>query len=199
MQSVEATAYENGETIAALSDDGVAVFPADDAMCADLAAAVRYTSRHRFRARSLCRRYSDISTGRRRRADFDGDALWSDRRATRCRWRAQRSQRIGCCGVCDCGRYRRGRDRRRLERLAAGCGAGCEVANQGLRRDRRYATTQIRIRSAPRSICSLQRRRRACWCWATWAKWECAGPEFHREVGPMRTSAASMRSSRSGR
>ena len=30
MQSVEATAYENGETIAALSDDGAAVFPADD-------------------------------------------------------------------------------------------------------------------------------------------------------------------------
>ena len=30
MQSVEATAYENGETLAALSDDGVAVFPADD-------------------------------------------------------------------------------------------------------------------------------------------------------------------------
>jgi len=31
MQSIEATAYENGETIAALSNDGVAVFPADDA------------------------------------------------------------------------------------------------------------------------------------------------------------------------
>ena len=31
MQSVEATAHENGEIIAALSDDGVAVFPADDA------------------------------------------------------------------------------------------------------------------------------------------------------------------------
>ena len=31
MRTVEATAYENGETIAALSDDGVAVFPADDA------------------------------------------------------------------------------------------------------------------------------------------------------------------------
>ena len=30
MQSVEATAYENGEALAALSDDGVAVFPADD-------------------------------------------------------------------------------------------------------------------------------------------------------------------------
>ena len=30
MQSIEATAYENGETLAALSDDGVAVFPADD-------------------------------------------------------------------------------------------------------------------------------------------------------------------------
>jgi UDP-N-acetylmuramoyl-tripeptide--D-alanyl-D-alanine ligase len=30
MQSIEATAYENGETIAALSDEGVAVFPADD-------------------------------------------------------------------------------------------------------------------------------------------------------------------------
>ncbi len=30
MQSVEATAYENGETLAALSNDGVAVFPADD-------------------------------------------------------------------------------------------------------------------------------------------------------------------------
>jgi len=30
MQSVEATAYENGETLVALSDDGVAVFPADD-------------------------------------------------------------------------------------------------------------------------------------------------------------------------
>jgi UDP-N-acetylmuramoyl-tripeptide--D-alanyl-D-alanine ligase len=30
MQSIEATAYENGETIAALSDDGVAVFPTDD-------------------------------------------------------------------------------------------------------------------------------------------------------------------------
>ena len=30
MQSAEATAYENGEAIAALSDDGVAVFPADD-------------------------------------------------------------------------------------------------------------------------------------------------------------------------
>jgi len=35
MASVEATAYENGETIAALSDDGVAVFPADDA-CAPI-------------------------------------------------------------------------------------------------------------------------------------------------------------------
>ncbi len=35
MQSVEATAFENGETIAALSDDGVAVFPADDA-CASI-------------------------------------------------------------------------------------------------------------------------------------------------------------------
>ena len=35
MQSIEATAYENGETIAALSDDGVAVFPADDA-CAPI-------------------------------------------------------------------------------------------------------------------------------------------------------------------
>lgn len=30
MQSVEATAHENGETIAALSNEGVAVFPADD-------------------------------------------------------------------------------------------------------------------------------------------------------------------------
>lgn len=30
MQSAEATAYENGETLAALSDNGVAVFPADD-------------------------------------------------------------------------------------------------------------------------------------------------------------------------
>ena len=30
MQSVEATAHENGETLAALSDNGVAVFPADD-------------------------------------------------------------------------------------------------------------------------------------------------------------------------
>ena len=30
MQSVEATAYENGEALAALPDDGVAVFPADD-------------------------------------------------------------------------------------------------------------------------------------------------------------------------
>lgn len=35
MQSIEATAYENGEIIAALSDDGVAVFPADDA-CAPI-------------------------------------------------------------------------------------------------------------------------------------------------------------------
>jgi len=35
MQSIEATAYENGETIAALSNDGVAVFPADDA-CAPI-------------------------------------------------------------------------------------------------------------------------------------------------------------------
>lgn len=35
MQSVEATAYENGEAIAALSDDGIAVFPADDA-CAPI-------------------------------------------------------------------------------------------------------------------------------------------------------------------
>ncbi|MEP6608816.1 MAG: UDP-N-acetylmuramoyl-tripeptide--D-alanyl-D-alanine ligase [Burkholderiaceae bacterium] len=34
MQSVEATANENGEAIAALSDDGVAVFPADDAHAA---------------------------------------------------------------------------------------------------------------------------------------------------------------------
>jgi UDP-N-acetylmuramoyl-tripeptide--D-alanyl-D-alanine ligase len=35
MQSIEATAYENGETIAALSDDGIPVFPADDA-CAPI-------------------------------------------------------------------------------------------------------------------------------------------------------------------
>jgi len=35
MQSIEATAYENGETIAALSNEGVAVFPADDA-CAPI-------------------------------------------------------------------------------------------------------------------------------------------------------------------
>ena len=35
MQSVEATAYENGEIVAALSDDGVAVFPADD-VCAQI-------------------------------------------------------------------------------------------------------------------------------------------------------------------
>ncbi len=35
MQSVEATAYENGETLAALSDNGVAVFPADDT-CASI-------------------------------------------------------------------------------------------------------------------------------------------------------------------
>ena len=35
MQSVEATAYENGEAIAGLSDDGVAVFPGDDA-CASI-------------------------------------------------------------------------------------------------------------------------------------------------------------------
>ena len=35
MQSVEATAYENGEVIAALSDDGAAVFPADDS-CAQI-------------------------------------------------------------------------------------------------------------------------------------------------------------------
>jgi len=34
MQSVEATAQENGEVIAALSDDGAAVFPADDACVA---------------------------------------------------------------------------------------------------------------------------------------------------------------------
>jgi UDP-N-acetylmuramoyl-tripeptide--D-alanyl-D-alanine ligase len=35
MQSVEATAHENGEVIAALSDDGAAVFPADDC-CAQI-------------------------------------------------------------------------------------------------------------------------------------------------------------------
>jgi len=35
MRSVEATAFENGEVIAALSDDGVAVLPADDA-CASV-------------------------------------------------------------------------------------------------------------------------------------------------------------------
>ena len=35
MASIEATAYENGEVITALSDDGVAVFPADDA-CAPI-------------------------------------------------------------------------------------------------------------------------------------------------------------------
>jgi len=35
MQSVEATAHENGETLAALSDNGVAVFPADDT-CASI-------------------------------------------------------------------------------------------------------------------------------------------------------------------
>ena len=35
MQSVEATAHENGETLSALSDNGVAVFPADDA-CASI-------------------------------------------------------------------------------------------------------------------------------------------------------------------
>ena len=35
MQSIEATAYENGEILAALSDDGAAVFPADDA-CAPI-------------------------------------------------------------------------------------------------------------------------------------------------------------------
>ena len=35
MQSVEATAHENGEVIAALSDDGAAVFPADDS-CAQI-------------------------------------------------------------------------------------------------------------------------------------------------------------------
>ena len=34
MQSVEATAHENGEAVAALSDDGVAVFPADDGCAA---------------------------------------------------------------------------------------------------------------------------------------------------------------------
>ncbi len=35
MQSIEATAYENGEILAGLSDDGAAVFPADD-VCAPI-------------------------------------------------------------------------------------------------------------------------------------------------------------------
>ncbi len=51
-------------------------------MCADLAATGRHTPRYRLCAQSLRRRHRDISGGGRRRADFDGDAIRGDRRAT---------------------------------------------------------------------------------------------------------------------
>ena len=70
MQSVEATAYENGETLVALSDNGVAVFPADDACASDLAPAGRHTARYRLCAQGVCRCHRDIPGGQRRRARF---------------------------------------------------------------------------------------------------------------------------------
>ena len=40
----------------------------------------------------------------------------------------------------------------------------------------------IRIRCAPRSMCSPQHREHAGWRWATWAR-SVTGPAFHREIG----------------
>jgi UDP-N-acetylmuramyl pentapeptide synthase len=78
MQSIEATAYENGETIAALSNEGVAVFPVDDT-CAPICGTVRYG------ASSISLDASAVVTAtlnRRKTAPgFDGDACRSDRRA----------------------------------------------------------------------------------------------------------------------
>ena len=63
--------------------------------------------------------------------------------------------------------------------------AGASAARRAARRhaDRRHATTPIPIRCAPRSTCSPRCRRRAGWCWATWARSATRGRQFHREVG----------------
>ncbi len=88
MQSVEATAYENGETLAALSDNGVAVFPADDA-CASIwrqLAGTRRVIDFALKAYAVVTATFQADTiNARGRTDLNGDSLRSDRRATGCR------------------------------------------------------------------------------------------------------------------
>ena len=200
MQSVEATAYENGEAIAGIVRRRRCGVPGRRCMCADLAAAGRYAARDRLRAGGLgrCARRPFITQADGVH-DFDGDAHGIDRCATGCRRRAQRAQRTGCCGCCVAAASA-------LTRSAAGLNAWRPVAGRGVRlriadcdADRRHLQRQSRLGAGRDRCAGTQRRGRACWCWATWAKSATRGRSFIARSAPMRTSAASMRCLRSGR
>ena len=81
MQSVEATAYENGETLAALSDNGVAVFPADDA-CASIWRQLTGTRRViDFALKAYAVVTATFQTDNDGVQDFNGDSVRRHRRA----------------------------------------------------------------------------------------------------------------------
>jgi hypothetical protein len=57
-------------------------------------------------------------------------------------------------------------------------------------------TTPTPTRCVPPSTCWRSCPGRACWCWATWARWATRGPQFHAEVGEHARHAASSSCSR---
>jgi UDP-N-acetylmuramoyl-tripeptide--D-alanyl-D-alanine ligase len=200
MATVEAVARENGSVLAALPGNGVAVFPAGDAYTPLWAALAGPRCCLAF-WRRCARRHPFGCVGQWRR----GTGRWRvPRPPARCTLPAYRRppQRAQCAGR---HRLRAGRRARRWPPSRAGwrpssrsraarapgvcgCGAAPHLV------DDTYNANPDSVRAAIDVLAELPAR--ACWCWATWARWATRGRQFHAEVATTRASAASSTCSR---
>jgi UDP-N-acetylmuramoyl-tripeptide--D-alanyl-D-alanine ligase len=194
MHTVQAVAEENGSVLAALPEDGVAVFPAGDA----------YTAL-----------WQHLAAGRRC-ITFGG--AQADVRCTQAQWQGGAWRVILATpqGPLDCALHIAGRHNVTNAQAAAACalaaGVPLDAIARGLSafapvkgRSRALgvraasapspwwttATTPTRTPCTPPSRCWPNCPRRACWCWAIWARWATRGRSSTPRPGPMRVHAAS--------
>jgi len=201
MRSVEATAYENGEVIAALplSDDGVAVFPADDpctsiwrqiagtrrvvdfAIEADAVVTATYTLRADGARVSMATPLGLVDV------DLAVTGVHNVRNAL-----AAAACAIGA-GI-DAGSIVEGL---RAFRPVAGRGVRLSTIEGSLLIDDTYNANPDSVRAAIDLLAGFEGER--VLVLGDMGEVGERGPEFHREVGPMRASAASTDCSRSAR
>jgi UDP-N-acetylmuramoyl-tripeptide--D-alanyl-D-alanine ligase len=204
MHTVEAVARENGAALAALPGDGTAVFPSHD----EFTPIWRELAGGRRTITFGLTKEADVSCTFRA-ADFGNQMFVSIRCSdgelvqfyVGLQAAGEHNVRnalaaVACTAAAGISPTQIKLGSTALRRSAAGC----------KRRPPRMApsssttrTTRTRIRCAPRSTCWPMPPRRACWCWAIWAKWAPRASEFHEEIAAYAAQQGHRTGARDGR